>query len=89
MGGLFVFKRFYTKQNPNISMHFQNTRSAMDAARVKICKFNEIRFNRNKSTSNSKYGNSGGMPHTTMIDEQEAADLTSQHLSDENRNLLH
>lgn len=86
MGGLFLFKRFYTKQSPNISMHFQNTRSAMEAARVKMCKFNEIRVSR--PNTSTKYSGGGGMPHTTMIDEQEITDLTSQNGNDDTRNLL-
>lgn len=83
MGGLYAFKRFYGKQSPNISMHFHNPRSAMEAARVKICKFNEIRISR--QSNSSKFG---GVPHTAMIDEQEITDLTSQNVNDDTRNLL-
>lgn len=74
MGGLFAFKRFYAKQSPNIAMHFKNPRSAMETARVKICKFNEIRISRSSNSSKR----SSGVPHTTMIDEQEITDLTSK-----------
>lgn len=83
MGGLFAYKRFYGKQSPNISVHFQNPRSAMEAARAKICKFNEIRISR--QSNGTKFS---GVPHTTMIDEQEITDLTSQNVNDDTRNLL-
>lgn len=83
MGGLFAFKRFYVKQNPNISMHFQNSRSAMEAARVKMSKFNDIRISR-PGNNNSKHS-SNSIPHATMIDEQEIGEPNSH---DDTRNLL-
>lgn len=87
MGGLFAFKRFYVKRNPNISMHFQNSRSAMEAARVKMSKFNEIRVIRSGKSSSSSSGgkHSTGIPHAAMIDEQEIGDSTSH---DDTRTLL-
>lgn len=90
MGGLFAFKRFYAKQNPNISMHFQNTRSAMAAARVKMCKFNEIRVCRqsNSYKRNGMPPPSSASAAATMIDEQDITDLTSRHHNDDTRNLL-
>lgn len=84
MGGLFAFKRFYAKQNPNISMHFQNSRSAMEAARVKMSKFNEIRICRSGNASKQSHR----IPHATMIDENEIGDSASQNGLDDTRNLL-
>lgn len=88
MGGLFAFKRLYGKQSPNISMHFQNSRSVFESARVTMSKLSDIRLPRSNN-SNSRNGGIGGrVPHTTMIDEQEVADLSSQHANDDTRNLL-
>lgn len=75
MGGLFVYKRFYAKPDFNMSIHFENTRSAMEAARVKMGKLNEIMINRNNNNNNNR----SNVPPSTMIEEQEINDIN--HLS--------
>lgn len=42
MGGLYGYKRYNERRAPTISMLFENPRAAFDAARVKMCKLNEI-----------------------------------------------
>lgn len=76
MGGLFVYRRFYGKPNCNISMHFENPRSAMEAARVRMCKLNEIMIHRNNNNNNNTSGHNDATS-TTMIEELENADFTS------------
>lgn len=66
LGGLFAYRRFYDKPNTNISMHFENPRSALEAARVKMCKFNEIMIHRNNNNNNN-------IPPCPMTEEQEIA----------------
>lgn len=83
MGGLFIYKRFYAKGNMNISMHFENPRSTMEAARVKMCKLNEIMISRHHNNNKRD-----GLEPATMIDEQEATDLTSPRSADDTRRLL-
>lgn len=83
MGGLFVYKRFYAKPNVNIGMHFENPRSAasMEAARVKMCKLNEIMITRNINNNNNNiYNNSqNSVPPSmsTMLEEDEFNEPTT------------
>lgn len=64
-------------------MHFENPRSAMEAARVKMCKFNEIIISRNNNSNKRD-----GMTPATMFEEQEITDITSSHPLDDTRKLL-
>lgn len=82
MGGLFVYRRFYDKKPINLSIHFENPRSVMEAARVKMGKLNERVNRKNNSSRNDTPHNS------TMIEEQENNDLTSPHGHDETRQLI-
>ncbi|XP_055304750.1 putative vitellogenin receptor [Sitodiplosis mosellana] len=85
MGGLFVYKRFFTKTNHTISMHFENPRSAIETARVKMCKLNEIMIHRQNNNNNHR----GDVPPpSTMIEEQEITDLSTPITSDDTQKLL-
>lgn len=42
MGGFFIYKRKFTDRDINVSMHFQNPKTAFDAAKLRICKMPEI-----------------------------------------------
>lgn len=64
-------------------MHFENPRSTMEAARVKMCKLNEIMISRHHNNNKRD-----GLEPATMIDEQEATDLTSPRSADDTRRLL-
>lgn len=64
-------------------MHFENPRSAMEAARVKMCKFNEIMISRNSNTTRRE-----GMTPATMFEEQETTALTSPIARDDTRRLI-
>lgn len=83
MGGLFIFKRFYSKPNLDISMHFERPRAAMGAARVKMGKLNEIMINRNNNNHKPS-----DMAPATMFEEQETNDLNSLGALDDTHHLL-
>lgn len=97
MGGLFVYKRFYDKENIHIGMHFEKPRSAMEAARVKIVKFNEIMISRKRNNNNNN-NNSSSNDHNTSIktdpstsfrfEEEEIADLSTLYTNDDTQRLL-
>lgn len=82
MGGLFVYKRFYTKPDFSIRMHFENPRNTLEAARVKISKGNV--FMTNRQNNNNNRTSKEPIP-STMVEEQEITELTA---IDDTRNLL-
>lgn len=85
MGGLFIYKRFYAKSDCSIRMHFENPRTAMEAARVKMCKLNEIMINRQNNNNNTSRGEPMA---STMIDEQEFTEICSSTVDDTRKLLL-
>ncbi|XP_031628154.1 putative vitellogenin receptor isoform X2 [Contarinia nasturtii] len=74
MGALFIYKRLYGKQNINISMHFENSRSAIDAARVKMSKLNEIMIHRRGNKNNNQTTTA---KQSTVVEEQEISGFTN------------
>lgn len=86
MGALYVYKRYIVKDDVPIGMHFENPRSAMEAARVKMCMFNEILVNR--YNNNNTNGKQNEMPASTMVEEQEATDRAMSIQNDDTLKLL-
>lgn len=88
MGGLFIFKRFYAKPNSTIRMHFENPRTAMEAARVKMSKLNEIMISRQNNNNNNNSNSHNESIPSTMIEEQEFTELTNSTVDDTRKLLL-
>lgn len=42
MGGFFIYKRKLADRDINVSMHFQNPKTAFDAAKLRICQMPEM-----------------------------------------------
>lgn len=81
MGGIFIYKRKCPQTDCNISMHFQNPKTAFDAAKLRICQMPEMV--RGSSRLNEIFVN--GRQDTTKVP---VSQLQINHFATEQRNNL-